>query len=338
MKKFILTESQYNALIKEMSNDISPVDMYNNVKNIRNNGVEVPAEQGFEKFDGWQRVRRKGINKMNLKNMETGAYISDTWYDFVGSLINGIAIVIDDDKGVNAIDGNGQLLFRSWHEDINERKDGEEYVIKDGPRVVVRTRMDILNNRSLNESTMQEIDDATKDVDLTPTDAQKEAGNYKMAHVSVKGMRISIENPKGSKRYYGSADDKGERKYVVMKNHYGYFSKTLGKDGDAVDVFLGPNIENFERVYCVDQKLKGEFDETKVMLGFDSKEEAKEAYLSNYSEGWSGFMAITSVPLKTFKKWLYRGRKQRIPFRDYVEIKKKQLAEGIADHEKNRGR
>ena len=327
MKKFILTESQYNTLIKEMSNDISPVDMYNNVKNIRNNGVEVPAEQGFEKFDGWQRVRRKGINKMNLKNMETGAYISDTWYDFVGSLINGIAIVIDDDKGVNAIDGNGQLLFRSWHEDINERKDGEEYVIKDGPRVVVRTRMDILNNRSLNESTMQEIDDATKDVDLTPTDAQKEAGNYKMAHVSVKGMRISIENPKGSKRYYGSADDKGERKYVVMKNHYGYFSKTLGKDGDAVDVFLGPNIENFERVYCVDQKLKGEFDETKVMLGFNSKEEAKEAYLSNYNEGWSGFMAITSVPLKTFKKWLYRGRKQRQPFRDYVEIKKKQLKE-----------
>ena len=38
-------------------------------------------------------------------------------------------------------------------------------------------------------------------------------------------------------------------------------------------------------------------------------------------------MAITSVPLKTFKKWLYRGRKQRQPFRDYVEIKKKQLKE-----------
>ena len=70
-----------------------------------------------------------------------------------------------------------------------------------------------------------------------------------------------------------------------------------------------------------------EFDETKVMLGFNSKEEAKEAYLSNYDENWKGFMAITSVPLKTFKKWLYRGRKQRQPFRDYVEIKKKQLKE-----------
>ena len=165
MKKFILTESQYKVLLKEMSDDISMLDMYNNVINQPNNGVQTPDEKGLETFDGWQRVRKKGINKMNLKNVQTGDYISQTWYDFVGSLVNGIAIVIDNDKGVNAIDGNGNLLFRSWHEDINMRNDGEEYVIKDGPRVVVRSREDILNNRSLNESTMQEIDDASKEVD-----------------------------------------------------------------------------------------------------------------------------------------------------------------------------
>ena len=181
---------------------------------------------------------------------------------------------------------------------------------------------------------MQEIDDASKEVDLNPTEPQREAGNYRMAHISVKGMTISIENPKGSKRYYGEKDADGNRKYNVMKNHYGYFTKSLGKDGDAVDVFIGPNVDNFERVYCVDQKMKGEFDETKVMLGFNSKEEAKGAYLSNYDENWKGFMAITSVPLKTFKKWLYRGRKQRQPFKDYVEIKKKQLKENKEKQEK----
>ena len=165
MKKFILTESQYKVLLKEMSDDISMLDMYNNVLNQPNNGVQTPDEKGLETFDGWQRVRKKGINKMNLKNVQTGDYISQTWYDFVGSLVNGIAIVIDNDKGVNAIDGNGNLLFRSWHEDINMRNDGEEYVIKDGPRVVVRSRVEILNNPSLNESTMQEIDDASKEVD-----------------------------------------------------------------------------------------------------------------------------------------------------------------------------
>ena len=113
-----------------------------------------------------------------------------------------------------------------------------------------------------------------------------------------------------------------------MKNHYGYFNITKGKDGDAVDVFIGPDIENFDKVYCVDQKnSKGEFDETKVMLGFSSKESAKQAYLSNFSSDWKGFMKITGVSLKLFKKWLYRGRKQRQPFGDYVEIKKKQLKE-----------
>ena len=336
MRKFILTESQYNTLLKEMSNDISYGDVYNNVLNNPNNGVQTPNEKELGTFDGWQRVRRKGVNKMNLKNTQTGNYISNIWYDFVGSLINGIAIVIDNNRGVNAINTNGELLFKSWHEDINVNKDGEEYIIKDGPRVVVRSRVDLLNNPSLNESTMKEIDDASKEVNLNPTEAQKEAGNYKMAHVSVKGMAITIENPKGSKRYYGKEDSNGNRKYNLMKNHYGYFTKSLGKDGDAVDVFIGPNVDNFERVYCIDQKMKGEFDETKVMLGFNSKKEAKEAYLSNYADNWKGFMAITSVPIKAFKKWLYRGRKQRQPFKDYVEIKKKQLTESVADTEKNK--
>ncbi len=178
------------------------------------------------------------------------------------------------------------------------------------------------------EITKKEINDRCKNVNLFPTDPQKEAGNYKMGHISVKGMRISIENPKGSKRYYGEKDENGNRKYNVMKQHYGYFNVTKGKDGDAVDVFIGPNIEDFENVYCVDQNTKdGDFDETKVMLGFNGKEEAKEAYLSNYEPGWKGLRNITAVSLKTFKKWLYRGRKQRQPFADYVQIQKKKIEE-----------
>ena len=61
------------------------------------------------------------------------------------------------------------------------------------------------------------------------------------------------------------------------------------------------------------------------MIGFKSKQGAKEAYLSNYSKNWRGFRAITGVSLKLFKKWLYRGNKQRKPFAEYVEIQKKKL-------------
>lgn len=182
------------------------------------------------------------------------------------------------------------------------------------------------------EITAKEIVEKCADVNTNPTERQCEAGNYRMGHVSVKGMRISIENPKGSKRYYGETDENGNRKFNVMKNHYGYFNVTKGKDGDAVDCFLGPNIEDFDKVYAVDQNTKeGDFDETKVMLGFNSKKEAKKAYLSNYEPGWKGLRNITGVSLKTFKKWLYRGRKQRQPFADYVYIQKKKL-----DENKNR--
>ena len=176
------------------------------------------------------------------------------------------------------------------------------------------------------EMSMEEVEDRTKDVNLNPTDPQKEAGNYKMGHISIKGMKISIENPKGSSRKF--KNDDGSEGSITMKNHYGYFGGTSGngKDGDAVDVFIGPNPEGFERVYVVDQNAKdGSFDESKVMLGFDSKKEAKEAYLSNYSPNWKGFRTITGVSLRLFKKWLYRGNKQRKPFSEYVEIQKKKL-------------
>jgi predicted ABC-type ATPase len=178
------------------------------------------------------------------------------------------------------------------------------------------------------EMSTETIDTEAKNVNTNPTDPQKEAGNYKMGHISIKGMKISIENPVGSQRKFKKED--GSEGSVTMKNHYGYFGGTSGngKDGDAVDVFIGPNPEGFERVYVIDQNKKdGSFDESKVMLGFDSKEQAKEAYMSNYNPGWTGFRAITSVSLRLFKKWLYRGNKQRKPFAEYVEIQKKKLDE-----------
>jgi len=206
--------------------------------------------------------------------------------------------------------------MRMWNgHEVAENKKSKKVIVSENQLRVI-----------LKEIASVEIDERAKDVNLNPTEAQKEAGNYKMAHISVKGMEIAIENPKGSFRKF--KNDDGTEGRVQMNNHYGYFNITKGKDGDAVDVFIGPSIDNFENVYCVDQNTKeGEFDETKVMLGFTSKDEAKKAYLSNYSPGWTGFRAITGVSLKVFKKWLYRGRKQRQPFADYVYIQKKQLEE-----------
>ena len=62
------------------------------------------------------------------------------------------------------------------------------------------------------ETSISEIDTEAKNVNLNPTEPQKEAGNYKMGHVSIKGMGISIENPKGSKRKYKKKKGKKKKK------------------------------------------------------------------------------------------------------------------------------
>lgn len=99
------------------------------------------------------------------------------------------------------------------------------------------------------------------------------------------GLPVSIENRKGSVRkwYDPEADEHGTTK---MEYPYGYVRGTLGLDGGEVDVFVGPNEES-TRVFVVTQMTRPEFkevDEQKVMLGFDSAEEAKAAYLRHFND------------------------------------------------------
>lgn len=153
-----------------------------------------------------------------------------------------------------------------------------------------------------------------------PTAAQKEAGNYKKEHRRIDGYRISIENAKGSVRR--GTDASGDSWEVTMQNDYGYIRGTEGVDGDHIDVFLSDTPEVGD-VFVVDQvKPDGTFDEHKVMYGFGSEAEARQAYLSNYSPGWRGLGAITRVSKEEFKKWVNSSKRKTKPFADYHTIKK----------------
>ena len=159
------------------------------------------------------------------------------------------------------------------------------------------------------------------ETDLNPTEAQKKAGNYKKAHIAVSGMDISIENPVGSVRR--GTDEDGKAWEHEMKSHYGYFLKTEGKDGDHIDTFIKEGIPTDWNgtVFPIDQinPKTGAFDETKVMIGYETPEEAKAAYMENYDADWKGFSAITPVSLEDFKTWLYDGKKQRKPYAEYKD-------------------
>ena len=166
--------------------------------------------------------------------------------------------------------------------------------------------------------TETEIEEARQEVDTNPSDAQKEAGNYKMGHVKIDGYDFTMENPKGSVRK--GVDRDGTPWEITMNNDYGYIRGTRGVDGDHIDMFLSDNPEQ-GNVYVVDQiNPDGSFDEHKVMYGFNSAEEAAAAYLANYSEGWQGLGAITPVSKEEFKKWIESSTRKTKPFAEYASV------------------
>ena len=159
-------------------------------------------------------------------------------------------------------------------------------------------------------------------VDTNPTEAQKEAGNYKKGHIKINGFDVTIEQPAGSVR--SGKDANGKEWSVTMNNTYGYIRGTESVDGDHIDVFIGPDI-NSDMVYVVDQvNTDGSFDEHKVMMGFSSLEDARSAYLSNYEDGWQGLGNITGVALDEFKKWIDSSTRKTKPFYEYKGIKQEE--------------
>lgn len=138
-----------------------------------------------------------------------------------------------------------------------------------------------------------------------PSQAQIEAGNYKKGHIRFQGLEIAIENPKGSERR--GTDPNGKEWAHTMSDHYGYIKSTVGADSEQIDTYIGNNPES-DQVFIVDQidQETGNFDEHKVMLGFDSQDNATKAYQSNFDKGWK-VGQIRSMTVEQFKDWLKNG-------------------------------
>mgnify|MGYP000243366415 FL=1 len=154
-----------------------------------------------------------------------------------------------------------------------------------------------------------------------PTPAQKEAGNYALGHLTLHGLNISIENPKGSERV---AVD-GSWRVPSMPAHYGYIKGTVGADKDHLDVFIGPNPESM-KVWIINQivadSIPERFDEHKVMLGFDTAAQAKATYLRSFEDAYGSrvFGSMTSeIDIDTLKAKIESGELSRKQFAGPVE-------------------
>lgn len=184
--------------------------------------------------------------------------------------------------------------------------------------------LDVLNYIDASLSLANAVAVTEKETDTTPTEKQKEAGNYKKGHVQVGTFNITIENPKGSVR--SGIDTEGNKWETIMQNTYGYIRGTEGVDGDHIDVFLSDDIDgwNGRRVFVVDQYNEdGSFDEHKVMLGFNETDDAEAAYFANYDSDWANNhkTVVTAVNLEDFEKWIDSSHRKTKAFAEYKSVK-----------------
>jgi len=212
------------------------------------------------------------------------------------------AEAIDNPDGTITLKGDVPLI-KQWAKDS-----GVKAIPGKGGLVVSTTsvaKVRQLTTPATSEPVRQ-IEAARAEIAPEPTEAQKEAGNYKKGHIKLQGLDIALENPKGSTR--SGTDKDGKAWQSTMTHDYGYIKRTLGADGDHVDVFIGDKPDS-ETVYVVDQvdPITGKFDEHKVMMGFSDEQAAREGYLGNYEAGWKGLGAIKAMPVESFKRWVKEG-------------------------------
>lgn len=107
--------------------------------------------------------------------------------------------------------------------------------------------------------------------------------------------------------------------------HYGDLVGTIGADGDPIDVFIKPGLDEVPAdapIFVIDQKVKSKFDEHKVMMGFNSRVDAKNAYTGSYEQGWDGIQEMTQTTPDELRAWTEELKadetKRKISFGDWT--------------------
>ena len=159
---------------------------------------------------------------------------------------------------------------------------------------------------ALKKGLTSDIREAARATDRAPSAARAKAGTYRKGRFKLNGLTIVLETPRGAIR--SGVSPRGEPWSVKMPAHYGYIARTVGADGDQVDIYVGPKPAKSGTVYVVDQinADTGGFDEHKCVIGCQTTSEAIRLYDAGFSDGKgpSRRGAITPMSWPEFKAWL----------------------------------
>lgn len=123
---------------------------------------------------------------------------------------------------------------------------------------------------------------------------------------SFKGLNLVIEYLAGDRRTKIKGD--GVQVTGLMPAAYGRILNTSDQHGEGLDFYLSSSLNVAAPIFIIDQVCieTGGFDEHKVMLGFDTIEDAITTYLEAFSDklGKNRLGAISSFTDNAFALWL----------------------------------
>jgi hypothetical protein len=129
----------------------------------------------------------------------------------------------------------------------------------------------------------------------------KDSAAMKLPMLDFQGLPIIIEHHEGERRFNKQ----------VMPASYGFIQRTGSAEGadQGMDVFIGPNHEA-ENIWIIDQfdGRTGEYDEAKVMLGFDNYDDACSAWDETYlGSPMKRSPSENMVDMAFLRDWLENG-------------------------------
>ncbi|WP_301904160.1 LPD38 domain-containing protein [uncultured Duncaniella sp.] len=352
----------FGAVLDVLGSYASSKDMWARVQELHQGNLDAEAmAEDFERIE----MEARGITEEDLQRdrmyREQYGMTEDEWDEFY--MTNGYEIDMSDDEFETLNTNLSELKADEQYEEQRLQQAASDASEQGGASGIGEDGNDVVREAGLHESGPVEtsgpegghqessgdvslrndeggsgitgdslearIAEAEATVNTTPSDKQKEAGNYKKGHVQVGTFDVTIENPKGSTRK--GVDPDGTPWETTMTHTYGYIRGTKGVDGDHIDVYISSEVDgwNGRKAFVVDQyNPDGTFDEHKVMLGFNDRDEAFGAYLSNYESGWEKGrrLDITEVNMEDFEKWIESSKRKTKPFAEYKSVKTEENA------------